>query len=138
MDTKNAVVALSALAQQSRLDVFRMLVERGPLGATPSEIIESLAIAPSTLSFHLKELAHSGLIHTEQRGRSIRYRADIAAMRELVDYLTQNCCAGNPSLCEPLRESSCAANPVKSRVVNSANKKLEPGKTDIAARRARK
>lgn len=148
MDTKTAVAALTGLGQQSRLEVFRLLVERGPLGATPGEIIERLGIPASTLSFHLKELHHAELIHTEQLGRYIRYRADLVVMRDLVDFLTQNCCAGNPGLCEPLCGPSCgpscapkasskpgAAKPAKKKAVPAAKSRPAVAKT---ARRARR
>ena len=123
MDTKTAVTALAALSQQSRLTVFRTLVERGPLGATPKELIEMLAIAPATLSFHLKELTYADLVRPEQLGRSIRYRADLDVMRSVVDFLTQNCCSGNPSLCEPLCGPGCAPAAAPKRVTPAPKKK---------------
>jgi len=103
MDTTTVLTALSALAQASRLAVFRHLVQAGPAGACPGDIAQALGISPSTLSFHLKALAHAGLVEAEQQGRSILYRADFEAMRGLVDYLTENCCAGDPTACAPLR-----------------------------------
>lgn len=101
MKTDAALDALSALAQKSRLAVFRHLVELGPAGATPGELAEAVGIAATTLSFHLKALAQAGLIEAEQNGRSITYRADFTAMQGLVDYLTENCCSGDPALCAP-------------------------------------
>ena len=101
MDTKNAVTALAALAHASRLGIFRHLVELGPEGATPTDLIEKFDLPGATLSFHLKALSHAGLIEAEQSGRNIRYRANFTEMQELVDFLTQNCCGGDPSKCAP-------------------------------------
>lgn len=101
METDAALDALSALAQKSRLAVFRHLVELGPAGATPGELAEAVGIAATTLSFHLRTLTQAGLIEAEQNGRSITYRADFAAMQDLVGYLTENCCGGDPELCAP-------------------------------------
>lgn len=99
---KNAVVALAALAHASRLAIFRHLVEVGPDGAFPGELAELLELPAATLSFHLKNLSHAGLIEAEQEGRYIRYRANFQAMQGLVDYLTLNCCGGDPSKCAPV------------------------------------
>ncbi|WP_407352215.1 ArsR/SmtB family transcription factor [Luteimonas sp. R10] len=104
MNTDAALDALSALAQKSRLAVFRHLVELGPAGATPGELAEALGIAPTTLSFHLRTLSQAGLTEAAQNGRSITYRADFAAMQDLVGYLTENCCGGDPALCAPGQE----------------------------------
>ena len=101
MDTDTAVTSLAALAQPHRLAVFRRLVELGPEGALAGELAEHLAIPANTLSFHLKSLQQAGLIVPEPRGRTIRYRADFAAMRGLVGFLTDNCCGGDASLCAP-------------------------------------
>ena len=109
MDTSTALAALSALAQPHRLAIFRWLVERGPEGAFAGEISERLGIPATTQSFHLKALQQAGLIRPEPMGRNIRYRADFAAMRGLVGYLTDNCCGGDPALCEPRGPSSKAA-----------------------------
>lgn len=99
MDTKQTLAALSALAQESRLAVFRLLVQVGPEGMAASKIGEQLDIAPSSLSFHLKELTHAGLITSRQDGRFIIYSADIATMNGLIGFLTENCCGGLP--CSP-------------------------------------
>lgn len=101
MEIEIAVNSLAALAQKSRLAVFRYLVERGPLGATPGELVAHFDMSPSSLSFHLKALLHAGLIDAEQISRSITYRANYESMQELIDFLTENCCGGNPSLCDP-------------------------------------
>ena len=86
--------ALAALAQETRLEVFRLLVRAGPEGLAVGEIGEELAIPGATLSFHLKELKNAGLLRCEREGRSLIYSSDCAAMAEVVGYLTENCCAG--------------------------------------------
>ncbi|MFY2764238.1 ArsR/SmtB family transcription factor [Arenimonas sp. MALMAid1274] len=105
MDAPVAVTALSALAQQHRLAIFRRLVEIGPEGAWAGEIGEHLGLAANTLSFHLRTLQQAGLVVPEPQGRNIRYRADFAAMQSLVDYLTENCCAGAD--CASTRAAAC-------------------------------
>ena len=85
---------LAALAQPHRLAVFRLLVVAGPQGRLPGEIAAELAIPPSSLSFHLAHLKRAGLVQAAAQGRERRYVADFAAMRSLVDFLTENCCAG--------------------------------------------
>ena len=97
-----AVTALAALAQASRLAVFRHLVELGPDGAHPGDIAAALAIPPNTLSFHLKTLSHAGLVDAEPSGRHIRYRANFARMQALVGFLTDNCCGGDATRCAPV------------------------------------
>ena len=92
MKTNTAVVALAALAQDTRLAIFRLLVRAGPAGVPAGGIAEALRIAAPTLSFHLKELAHAGLIAAEPHGRFIVYRTDFKAMNALIGYLTENCC----------------------------------------------
>lgn len=99
METKTfdefaAVRALAALAQAQRLRTFRALVVAGPDGLTPGAIAELLDVAPSALSFHLKELAHSGLVSSEPRGRNLIYRASFEQMTALLGYLTEHCCQG--------------------------------------------
>lgn len=95
MELNIAVARLGALAQESRLAIFRMLVRSGPDGLCVSEIAAGLRVAPATLSFHLKELASAGLITSRQQGRFIHYAADFAAMGELLEYLTRHCCQGS-------------------------------------------
>ena len=96
LDEVSAVRALAALAQAQRLRAFRALVVAGPAGLTPGNMAEQLGVAPSALSFHLKELAHSGLVNTEARGRNLIYRASFAHMNALLGYLTEHCCEGSP------------------------------------------
>lgn len=94
MDEQVVVISLAALAQPLRLKVFRALVVTGDAGMTPGTMAEGLDIPPNTLSFHLKELAHAGLVTQERAGRNIIYRAAYGHMNELLGYLTQNCCQG--------------------------------------------
>jgi DNA-binding transcriptional ArsR family regulator len=105
MQTNDVLAALAALAQESRLAVFRLLVQVGPAGLAASRIGEELAIPPSSLSFHLKELTHAGLLTSKQEGRFVIYAADIATMNGLVGFLTENCCGGVP--CSPASGASC-------------------------------
>ena len=95
LDETSAVKALAALAQAQRLRAFRALVVAGLDGLTPGVMAEQLGVAASALSFHLKELAHSGLVSSEPRGRNLIYRADIAQMNALLAYLTEHCCEGH-------------------------------------------
>lgn len=101
MQTKQAIAALSALAQESRLAVYRLLVEHAPEGLAPSAIAEKLGLANATLSFHLKELVHAGLITSRQDGRFLYYSPVLAAMTALVSYLTENCCSASSKSCKP-------------------------------------
>ena len=95
MQIESTVAALAALAQEHRLTAFRALVAAGAKGMAAGEIADALGLAPSSLSFHLKALAQAGLVRVERQGRVLRYRADFAAMRALVDTLTENCCAND-------------------------------------------
>ena len=94
MQTQSALAALAALAQESRLAIFRLLVQAGPDGLAASKIAEHLAIAPSSLSFHLKELSHAQLVTARQDGRFIIYAAQMDSMNALIGFLTENCCGG--------------------------------------------
>jgi len=112
MESIAAVRALGALAQETRLSVFRLLVQQGPSGVAAGEIAEQLEIAPATLSFHLKELSHAGLVSARQDGRFIFYGANFETMNELLAYMTENCCAadcGPGAICAPT--ASCAPIP---------------------------
>lgn len=101
MENKDAVTALAALAQESRLAIFRLLVRNAPAGLTPGVIGEQLEIPAPTLSFHLKALMQGGLVSAEQEGRFLRYRAEIAGINSLIAFLTEDCCGGNPDRCSP-------------------------------------
>ncbi len=98
METKAALSALASLAQDSRLAVFRLLVERGPDGLPAGRISEAAGIPPSSLSFHLKELAHADMVTSRQEGRFVVYAANFATMNALIGFLTDNCCGGEPCL----------------------------------------
>jgi len=100
MDVKLAVTLLAALAQESRLVIYRLLVEAGPTGLSVGEIGASVRVAPATLSFHLKELAHADLVRTRQDGRFVYYSANFRTMNILMDHLTENCCARDGMGCE--------------------------------------
>lgn len=96
METKDAIVMLSALAQEHRLAIFRLLVQKGPEGLAVGKIGEALGLPPATLSFHLKELSHAGLLLSRQEGRFIFCSANFQAMNAVVGFLTENCCGGAP------------------------------------------
>lgn len=98
IDPAAVVKALAALAQASRLSIFRALVVAGEAGLNPSVLAESLGVAPNTLSFHLKELMHAELVTQERNGRNLIYRAQFDRMNAVLSYLTQNCCQGEPCL----------------------------------------
>lgn len=95
MKTNDAIKSLAALAQATRLDIFRLLVQHGPEGLAASTIAQKLDLPNPTLSFHLKELAQASLVSARQDGRFIYYAANYPAMNELVGFLTENCCSGN-------------------------------------------
>lgn len=106
MKTREAVGALAALAQETRLTIFRRLVQAGPAGLAAGEIAAQVGVAPTNLSFHLKALAHAGLVQSRQDGRYIYYSAQYERMGALVSFLTENCCAadracGAPSKSHP-------------------------------------
>lgn len=105
LEETSAVRALAALAQAQRLRAFRALVVAGQDGLTPGVMAEQLGVAPSALSFHLKELTHAGLVHSEPRGRNLIYRADFDQMNLLLTYLTEHCCQGEA--CEVATSSIC-------------------------------
>ncbi len=105
METKSVIAALAALAQESRLNTFRLLVQVGPQGLAASKIAEQLDIAPSSLSFHLKELTNAGLIEPKQEGRFIIYSANFDTMNGVLSFLTDNCCGGQS--CAPSTNIKC-------------------------------
>ncbi len=106
MNTKNVISALAALAQESRLAVFRALVQAGPEGMAATKISEHVGVPPSSLSFHLKEMSHAELVTSRQEGRFVIYAANFATMNGVIAFLTENCCGGNP--CSPICAPSCA------------------------------
>lgn len=111
MDHEKVIRALGALAQEHRLAAFRLLVQAGPEGLAAGAIAEALGLPASSLSFHLAQLGHAGLVTQQRQGRSIRYRADYAAMNGVLGYLTENCCGGEPcdsAACEPADQRGAA------------------------------
>ena len=102
MDEKSTLNALAALGQETRLDVFRLLVRAGPPGVPAGEIATRLDTVQNTMSAHLKVLVHAGLIRPERDGRIVRYVADMTGFRDLLAYLMEDCCNGAPELCRPV------------------------------------
>ena len=105
MDEKDVIKALSALAQSNRLQIFRMLVVKGPEGMTPAILAQTLGLPANTLSFHLKELMSADLISQERNGRNLIYRASYDRMNTVLAFLTQNCCEGQ--VCDVTKASEC-------------------------------
>lgn len=106
MEIKATVTALGALAQETRLSIYRLLVEAGPDGVSAGRIGETLEVPGATLSFHLKELARAGLVSTRQEKQFIYYAVDFERMAALMTYLTQNCCQGMPEACLTVVETA--------------------------------
>jgi DNA-binding transcriptional ArsR family regulator len=106
MESKTAIQALGALAQEKRLAIFRMLVQQGPAGLAAGNIGDSLKLAPATLSFHLRELSQAGLVRARQESRFIYYSADFSAMNALLGYLAENCCRASGA-CTPGDDANC-------------------------------
>lgn len=102
MQKTAATAVFESLSSPVRLDVFRLLVKQGPGGMVAGEISAALDVPPTNLSFHLKGMTHASLLTVEQEGRYQRYRANLALMVDLIGYLTEECCAGNPELCVEL------------------------------------
>ncbi|MGH1352283.1 MAG: ArsR/SmtB family transcription factor [Methyloligellaceae bacterium] len=102
MDVKQAISAFSALSQETRVDVFRLLVKAGSEGMLSGEIGELLNVRQNTMSANLAVLLNAGLVRNERQGRKIRYYADFEGMRGLLGFLMEDCCGGNPELCKPV------------------------------------
>jgi DNA-binding transcriptional ArsR family regulator len=115
MEKSDAISALAALAQETRLDVFRLLVQAGPDGVPAGQIGERLGLPSTTLSFHLNQLKHAGLVTFRREGRSLIYGAEYASMNELLAYLTENCCQGDVASCGVNVCDSSALVPNKTR-----------------------
>lgn len=105
MNSKHVVIALASLAQESRLAVYRLLVQAGPAGMPATKIAEALSIPPSSMSFHLKELTHANMVTQTKAGRSLIYAANFETMNSLLGFLTENCCGGN--VCSPIGAKVC-------------------------------
>src|SRR6476619_6949989 len=101
MERDDAIAALAALAQEHRLEVYRLLVQAGPDGMAAGQIASAVGIAPNTLTFHLDRLRHAGLVSVARQGRSLIYAARYETMNNMLAYLTENCCGGKPDLCAP-------------------------------------
>lgn len=112
MEKNLATTIFESLASSVRLDVYRLLVKKGTEGLVAGEIASALDIPPSNLSFHLKALTQAGMLSVTQEGRFQRYRANIPLMLDLIAYLTEECCAGNPEQCANLRVASKCSNAV--------------------------
>jgi ArsR family transcriptional regulator len=108
MEKIDAVAALAALAQDNRLDVFRLLVQAGPEGIPAGGVAEALDLAPNTLTFHFDRLRQAGLVTVRREGRSMIYAARFETMNALLAFLTENCCGGAPETCKPARACSPA------------------------------
>jgi ArsR family transcriptional regulator, arsenate/arsenite/antimonite-responsive transcriptional repressor len=118
MEKTDAIAALAALAQDNRLDVFRLLVEAGPAGMPAGEVAKALQLAPNTLTFHFDRLRVAGLVTVRRDGRSMIYAARFETMNALLGYLTENCCRGAPDACAP--PTACKpARPKRAKVLAS-------------------
>ena len=116
MESEEAILALAALAQRTRLEVFRLLVRHEPAGLAAGDIARSLAIPQNTMSSHLSVLSRARLVSAERFGRSIVYRADLASFRAVMLFMLKDCCNGRPEICTPLIEdlaSGCRPAPKK-------------------------
>jgi ArsR family transcriptional regulator len=120
-----AIAALGALAQETRLDIFRLLVQKGPAGLPAGEIGARLGQPSPTLSFHLNQLRFAGLVTSWRESRSIIYSANFKAMNDLLTYLTENCCGGRPELCAPVDATACET-------------ECAPGQTTVASKKSRR
>jgi ArsR family transcriptional regulator, arsenate/arsenite/antimonite-responsive transcriptional repressor len=115
MEKHEAVAALAALAQDNRLDVFRLLVEAGPDGMPAGSVAEALDLAPNTLSFHFDRLRDAGLVSVRREGRWMIYAARFDTMNALLAYLTDNCCGGRPEACLPVKVEKPQRSPARDK-----------------------
>ncbi|MGI6856340.1 ArsR/SmtB family transcription factor [Mesorhizobium sp. 1B3] len=107
MDERQALIAFGAMSQETRLRIVRLLVKAGPEGMAAGSIAEAAGVSASNVSFHLKELERGGLVIARREARSIVYSAEYEALSGLIRFLMEDCCAGNPAICEPLLNQSC-------------------------------
>ena len=126
MKKSTVIAALGALAQETRLDIFRMLVQKGPEGRPAGEIGARLGQPSPTMSFHLNQLRFAGLVVSRRESRSIIYSANFKAMNDLLTYLTDNCCGGRPELCTPEPASGCGSEsePQQAIVTTKKNRRV--------------
>jgi ArsR family transcriptional regulator len=115
MESEQIILALAALAQSTRLDVFRLLVKHEPEGLPAGDIARELAVPHNTMSSHFGILSRAGLVRSERRSRSIIYRADLVSLREVVTFLLKDCCGGHPDVCAPLIDALTPCCPPKER-----------------------
>jgi len=117
MESKSAVLALGALAQETRLAIFRLLVEHGREGLPAGQIAEKLGVPAATMSFHLTQLSRAGLVVSQRESRLIIYAVNVEQMNELLQFLTEDCCGGRPDLCLPI-SGVCAPSPSAVATIN--------------------
>src|SRR5258707_11991904 len=115
MESENAILALAALAQSTRIDVFRLLVKHEPEGLAAGDIARALAVPQNTMSSHLSILSRAGLVTAQRFSRSIVYRADLAKLQQVMLFMLRDCCDGRPEICAPLVESLTPCSPLKPR-----------------------
>jgi ArsR family transcriptional regulator, arsenate/arsenite/antimonite-responsive transcriptional repressor len=115
MKKPDAVAALAALAQENRLDAFRLLVQAGREGMAAGKVAEALEVAPNTLTFHFDRLREAGLVTVRRDGRSMIYSACFETMNALLAYLTENCCQGHPEQCAPARNKPSKSSPARQK-----------------------
>jgi ArsR family transcriptional regulator, arsenate/arsenite/antimonite-responsive transcriptional repressor len=125
MKKSTVIGALGALAQETRLDIFRLLIQKGPAGMPAGELGARLGQPSSTMSFHLNQLRFAGLVTSRRASRSIIYSANFKAMNDLLAYLTENCCGGRPELCAPAAAPACGA-------------ECAPGQITVASKKSRR
>jgi len=116
MERSSAAALFECLASPHRLEIFRLLVRHAPTGLVAGEIGSHLGLPPTNLSFHLKTLSHAGLVTASQEGRFQRYRAELPLMSALIDYLTAECCQGNPAACVDVQATDCCTTPTKTAI----------------------
>lgn len=133
MEKIDAIAALAALAQDSRLDIFRLLVQTGPEGMPAGQIAERLGLPGATLSFHLSQLKRAGLVTFRRESRSLIYTAEYAAMNSLVAYLTENCCQGPPMQCAVVARREPAMSQGETNDETSARARLCGSSREIGA-----
>ncbi|HVN90250.1 MAG TPA: metalloregulator ArsR/SmtB family transcription factor [Candidatus Binataceae bacterium] len=123
MKKSKVIAALGALAQETRLDIFRLLVEKGPEGIPAGEIGERLNLPSPTLSFHLSQLRFAGLIDSRRESRSIIYSANYKAMNEVLGYLSENCCGGRAEACTPTGSNACQPKETEQKATDNKKKR---------------
>ncbi len=124
MKKLTVIAALGALAQETRLDIFRLLVQKGPAGMPAGEIGTRLGQPSPTMSFHLNQLRFAGLVSSRRESRSIIYSANFKAMSDLLAYLTDNCCSGRPELCSPAVSLGCGPERAPQTVTSTGNRRV--------------